>query len=116
MRKNRSLILKIAAFVVALSFGISAYAEPPREEIAHAYVLLKLAKHDYGGHKAEAIHQLEVAGRALGLDLHREGSAHERQMRSDELVSEAGRLAHDAEEKLEARDRQRVADHLDKAT
>lgn len=115
MRKNRSRILTIAAFAVALSFGIRAYAEPPRDEVAHAYVLLKLAKHDYGGHKAEALKQLELAGRALGLDLHGGPSAHERQMKSDELVSEAAQFAHDAEEKLEARDRRRVADHLERA-
>lgn len=115
MRKNRSLILKIAAFAVALSFGIHAYAEPPRDEVAHAYVLLKLAKHDYAGHRAKALHELEVAGKSLGLDLHGEGSEHERQMKSDELVSQAGQMAREARDKLEARDRTRVADHLDAA-
>ena len=115
MRKNRSWIVAIGAFAVALSFGIRAYAEPPRDELAHAYYLLKAAKHDYGGHKAEALKQLELAGRAIGIDLHGGASEHERQMRSDELVSEAARFAHDAEEKLEARDRRRVADHLERA-
>lgn len=115
MRTNRSFILQIAAFLAAVSFGISAYAEPPRQEVAHAYYLLKVAKHDYAGHRAEALKQLELAGRALGLDLHGGASEHERQMKSDELVSESGRLAHDAEEKLEDRDRRRVADHLEKA-
>ena len=112
---HRSFYLQIAAFALALSFGLSAYAEPPRDEIAHAYVLLKLAKHDYGGHKAEAIRELEAAGGALGLDLHGRGTEHERQLKSDELVAEAGRMLHEARDKLEARDRDRAASHVEKA-
>lgn len=107
--------LQIAAFTVAVSFGLSAHAETPREEVAHAYVLLKMANHDYGGHRAAAMHELEAAGNALGLDLHGHGTEHERQMKSDELVAESSRILHEARDKLEARDRQRVADHIERA-
>src|ERR1700757_1282484 len=103
---NRSLYLKIAAFVVAISFGLSARAESAREEVAHAYVLLKMAKSDYKGHKGEAIKQLEIVGHDLGLDLHGGGSERERQLKSDELVSEAGNMVREARNKLEARDRE----------
>ncbi|HEX4263935.1 MAG TPA: hypothetical protein VH597_06310 [Verrucomicrobiae bacterium] len=112
---HRSWYLQIAAFAVTLSFGASAYAETPREEVAHAYVLLKIAKSDYHGHKGEAIKQLELVGHDLGLDLHGGGSEHERQLKSDELLSEAGNMVHEARNKLEARDRDRAAAHLDKA-
>ena len=54
---------------LALTFGIRAYAEPPRDELAHAYVLLKLAKSDYKGIAAAALHgELEAAGHELGLE------------------------------------------------
>jgi hypothetical protein len=112
---NRSLYLQITALAVALSFGLSARAETPREEVAHAYVLLKLAKSDYHGHKGEAIKQLEAAGHDLGLDLHGHETEHERQLKSDELVSQAGSMVREARNKLEARDRDRAAEHLDKA-
>jgi hypothetical protein len=115
MKTHRSLYLKVAAFALALSFGVSAYAETPREELAHSYVLLKLAKNDYGGHKAAALQELEATGHDLGLDLHGRGSKVERQLKSDELVAESSRLLHEASAKLEARDRQLAAAHLDKA-
>jgi hypothetical protein len=115
MKTYRSLSLKIAAFLVALSFGLSARAETPRDEIAHAYVLLKMAKHDYGGHKANALKELEIAGHDLGLDLKGHGSEHERQMQSDEMVAESGRMLREASAKLEARDREHAAAHVDRA-
>ena len=115
MKTNRLLCLKIAVCALALSFGVSAYAEPPRDELAHAYVLLKLAKSDYGGHKAAALEELQAAGHDLGLDLKGRGSEHERQLKSDELVAESNRMLRDARDKLEARDREHVASHVEKA-
>jgi hypothetical protein len=116
MKRNyRKLYLQMAAAALALSFGLSAYAETPREELAHAYVLLKMAKHDYGGHKMAAIHELEEAGHDLGLDLNGRGTEHERQLKSDELIAESDRMLHEARNKLAAHDRERVASHVEKA-
>jgi hypothetical protein len=98
-----------------LSFGVRAYAETPREELAHAYILLKLANADYAGHRAKAMKELETAGKDLGLSLEGRGSEHERQLKSDEQVAEARRLLREARDKLEARDRDRAAAHLEKA-
>ena len=100
---------------MALSLGIRAYAETPREELAHAYGLLKLANHDYGGHRAKAMKHLEEAGKALGLEFNHHGSEHERQWKSDEQLAEARRLLREARDKLEARDRDRAAEHVEKA-
>jgi hypothetical protein len=115
MKTHRLLCLKIAACALALSLGIPAHAEPPRDELAHAYVLLKLAKSDYKGHRAAALQELEAAGHELGLDLKGHGSEHESQMKSDALLAESSRMLHDARDKLEARDRQHIAGHLEKA-
>ncbi|MGD0615355.1 MAG: hypothetical protein ABSA69_07955 [Verrucomicrobiota bacterium] len=112
---SRSRYLQIVAIVLAFSFGARAYAETPREELAHAYVLLKLANADYGGHRVKAMKQLEAAGKDLGLSLEGRGSEHERQLKSDEQVTEARRILREARDKLEERDRDRVAAHLEKA-
>ena len=101
------------AFVAVLM--VKAYAETPREELAHAYTLLKFANQDYGGHRGNAMNEIQRAGKPLGLRLKGDGWEHERQRKSDEQVAEAGRLVKDARDKLEARDRERVVEHLDKA-
>lgn len=90
-------------------------AETPRGELVHAYVLLKLANHDYGGHRLRAMEELESAGKMLGLELKGDGSEHERQLKSDEHLVEARRLLQHAREKLEARDRERAAERVDSA-
>ena len=112
---SRSRYIQIVAIVLALSFGVRAYAETPREELAHAYILLKLANADYAGHRAKAMKELETAGKDLVLSLEGRGSEHERQLKSDEQVAEARRLLREARDKLEARDRDRAAAHLEKA-
>jgi len=112
---SRSLYLQLAAIALALSLGVRAYAETPREELAHAYFLLKTADHDYGGHKGRAMQAVEEAGKALGLKLESHGSEHEHQWKSDERLAEARRLLRDARDKLEARDRDRAAAHVEKA-
>lgn len=107
--------LKLAAIALALSLGVSAYAETPREELAHAYALLKLANHDYDGHRVKAMKELEIAGESLGMKLEAHGSEHERKWKSDEQLAEAHRLLREARDKLEARDRDRAAAHVEKA-
>jgi hypothetical protein len=115
MKTHRTWYLQIAVCVLALSFGLRAFAEPPREELAHAYVLLKLSNNNYAGHKAAALQELEAAGHELGLDLQGRGSEHERQLKSDQLLAESSRMLRDARDKLEARDREHTAAHLDRA-
>src|SRR5580704_5027705 len=102
----KSTWIKMAAVAVALTIGVSAHAEGPREELIHAHHLLKTADNDYDGHKGEALKQLEIAGKKLGLKLGTgEWPEHEKQWKSDERVAEARKLLRDAREKLEDRDR-----------
>ena len=100
---------------MALSFGLRAHAEPPRQELAHAYGLLKLAKSVYHGHKGEAMKQIEAASHELGFKLEFHGSERESQLKSDEQLAEASRLVREARDQMEARDRDRIATHLEKA-
>jgi hypothetical protein len=105
----------MAAVAVALTFGVRAQAEPPREELVHAYRLLKSADADYDGHRGAAMKEVRVAGEKLGLTLEGEGGEREKQWKSDRRMNEARRLLRDVRDKMEARDRDRVAESLDKA-
>lgn len=114
-RKTHLLCLQIAALLAVLSFGLHAYAEGPREELKHAYHLLKTADHDYAGHRVVAMHAIEEAGHELGMDLGGEVSDHERQWKSDARVREAGRLLRHARDNMENHDRTRVAEKIETA-
>ena len=108
--------IRIAAIALALSFGVRAYAaETPREELAHSYRLLERADHDYDGHRIAAMKEIEAAGKDLGIQLRGDLPERERQWKSDQHLAEARRLLRHAREKLEARDRDRAADRVDKA-
>jgi hypothetical protein len=112
---SRSLYLQMAAVAAGLLVGISMYAETPREELSHAYILVRMADGDYAGHRAEALKSLQAAGKALGLELRGKGSGHEQQLKSDEQLAEARRLLRDSRDKLEERDRNLAAKHVERA-
>lgn len=109
------MYLKLSAIALAVTFGMYAHAEPPREEMAHAYYLLKEAKSDYSGHKAAAMKHIEGAAHDLGVEFKGGASEPERQWKSDKQLEEARRLLMDARDKMEQHDRDRVADRLQKA-
>jgi hypothetical protein len=115
MKNTRSFCLRVSAILVALTVGLSAYAETPREEVVHAYHLLEKADRDYDGHRGIAMEQVRAAGKDIGLELNGEIPDRERQWKSDKQLEEARRLLKHAREKLEARDRDHAAEHLDKA-
>jgi hypothetical protein len=107
--------IQAAVVALALAVGASAYAESPREEVAHAHRLIKFANGDYNGHRAIALRELQEAGKSLHLELGGEVDMHEKQWKSDKQLEEARRLLREARNKLEKEDRERVAARLDKA-
>jgi hypothetical protein len=111
----RSLCVSFFVALLTLAFGVKAYAETPREEIAHAFHLLKKADRKYDGHRVKAMDQVEVAGKALGLDLGGELADKEKKWKSDEQMKEARRLLVEARDKLEKRDKDLIADHVEVA-
>ena len=112
---SRAFFLQLFAFVLAFSVGVQAYAETPRESLVHAYRLLKVANHDYDGHRVKAMEHIEAAAKALGLELGGDLLKRERQWKSDAQLNEARKLLKVAARKLERADRDRVADRVDNA-
>src|ERR1043166_1088593 len=113
---SRILLLQILAITAAFSIATRAYAEPPRQELIHAYVLLKQANNNYEGHKAKAIDHVEAAAKALDLKFENMPNyERERQWKSDQMLAEARHLLTHARENFEMRERERAAAHLNKA-
>ena len=114
MKNNhRSFYAAVAAAALTLACGFSALAETPREELVHAFILLKTADRDYAGHRVNAMNEVEIAGKALGLRLRGDAPKGERQWKSDDQLTAARRLLVEARVKLESRDRERAAAHVD---
>ncbi len=108
-----AIIASAGTFLTASASA--AAAEAPREELTHAYRLLQRANSDYAGHKAKAMDDIAAADKLLGLTAIGELPERERQWKSDEQLREARRLLGDVREKMEARDRERIAVDLDAA-
>ena len=58
---------------------------------------------------------VQTAGKKLGLVLEGDDMEKEKQWKSDMKLAQARRLLREARDKLEAKDRDRVAEHVEKA-
>jgi len=103
----------VAVAVVLL--GNQAQAASPREDIVRAYFLIKMSNNNYSGHRDAALRELEVVGRELGLDMRSGGQNREPQGQSDSQMAEAFDILRVARDKLDRRDREHEAGHLEKA-
>ena len=99
----------------AVLLGNEAYAAGPRDDIVRAYFLIKMSNNNYSGHRDAALKELEIVGHELGLDLRSGGQNKERQRQSDAEMDEAFKILRVARDKLDARDREHEAGHLEKA-
>jgi hypothetical protein len=99
----------------AVLVGNQAYAASPREDIVRAYYLVKVSNNNYSGHRDAALKELEVVGKELGLDLRSSGQDKQPQIQSDTQMSQAFQILTAARDKLDARDREHEAGHLEKA-
>jgi len=61
-----------------------------------AYGLLRTADHDYHGHRARAMHQIEDAVKELGAHVSGSGKGHQKQVESDSQVKSAQSLLQEA--------------------
>ena len=113
MKTCRLWYVLVAAAVVLL--GNQAYAASPREDIVRAYFLVKMSNNNYSGHRDAALKELEIVGRELGLDMRSGGQNRQPQVQSDSQMAEAFQILQVAQEKLDRRDREHEAGHLEKA-
>ncbi len=75
---------------VLLSMCLSAFAGPaPGELLVQAYSALEQADHDYKGRRAEAMKEIEKAGKELGVTIKGKEKVHEKQVVSDDQLHTA---------------------------
>ena len=72
---------------------------------------IPLPKHDYKGHRVEAMKQIEAAAKVLGVNLHGDGRGHEKQGVSDEQLRSARGMLEQARPGLKGK----ALKHVDRA-
>jgi hypothetical protein len=105
----------VLVLAAAMLLGNQAFAAGPRDDIVRAYFLIKMSNNNYSGHRDAALKELEIVGRELGLDMRSGGQNKQPQGQSDSQMAEAFQILRVAQEKLDARDREHQAGHLEKA-
>jgi hypothetical protein len=97
MMKNMPsrLVLGFLAAAFLLSFSSRAEAAPI-DLLRQAYVNLSEADHDYKGHRADAMKQIEEAAKLLGVKLKGDGKDREKQGVSDDHLRVADNLLNEA--------------------
>ena len=105
----------VLVLAAAMLLGNQAFAAGPRDDIVRAYFLIKMSNNNYSGHRDAALKELEIVGRELGLDMRSGGQNRQPQGQSDSQMAEAFQILRVAQEKLDARDREHQAGHLEKA-
>ena len=90
----RFLALLLATAVLMVFTGRAQAA--PVDLLRRDYVTLAEADHDYKGHRADAMKQIEAAAKELGVKLHGDDKDHEKQGISDEHLREAEKLLNEA--------------------
>ena len=139
--KSFSTPIKAAALITALSCGASVHAitTPSAQPLAgvdagqslfetvafsdsaeagmlhRAYHILATGDHDYHGHRARAMHQVEDAAKLLGLDLSGDARDHEKQVLSDDKLREARGLISNVLASAAVKDQKKVVNHLNAA-
>jgi hypothetical protein len=132
--KSVSKLVSFAAGVVMLPLGLSAtpapltaapsdlsvapfqsaplqrvgWEEAKRRKLRQAYWLLEQGSHDYKGHRAEAMEHIRKAGEIIGMDLHGDGYAGDKQVDSDERLRMARRDLKDVVEETGGREHEHI--------
>ena len=93
-----------------LGLATKAHAAPG-DLLIKAYGNLEMADHDYDGHRADAMKEVEAAGKELGIKIRGEGKGREKQGVSDEQLRIARGLLEEARGELHGK----PLSHVDKA-
>ncbi len=95
--KIKRLAAGVVVAVLTVFFSARVLAGPaPGPLLAQAYGSLAAADHDYKGHRAAAMKQIEEAGKLLGVNVRGDGKNHEPQRESDAHLRNAESLLQEA--------------------
>jgi hypothetical protein len=97
--------------IETVAFSDSSEARMLRD----AYKILATGDHDYKGHRAKAMRQVEDAGKLLGMDIAGDLKDHTPQPLSDDILRTAQGYIRTVRNSAEVKDQERVARHLDNA-
>ena len=83
--------------------------------LTSAYLILATGDHDYKGHRVRAMHQIEAAGKLLGMDLAGNAKDRQTQVLSDDKLREARGLLETVLGAAEVKDQPRISKHIAEA-
>lgn len=89
----------VCMFLVGTTRLFAAVATPG-QLLQQAYTTLEMADHDYKGHRAAAMKQIEAAGKLVGVNVRGDGKGHEKQGVSDAQLRTAESLLNQAKSGL----------------
>lgn len=113
--------LTVVCALLAAFVTLTAHAGPAKTPanvaslLAEAYATLERADHDYKGHRAKAMEQIEAAGKVLHLNLRGDGHGHEKQGVSDEQLRAAEGILNQIKSELAGKKNNAVLGHVNKA-
>jgi hypothetical protein len=83
--------------------------------LTSAYIILATGDHDYKGHRVKAMHQIEAAGKLLGLDLAGDAKDRQKQVLSDDKLREARGLLETVLGAAEVKSQPHISKHIAEA-
>ena len=101
------------AFTAPNQFQTVAFSEA--QTLTGAYLILATGDHDYKGHRVKAMHQIEAAGKLLGMDLVGEAKDRQKQVLSDDKLREARGMLETVLGAAEVRAQPRISKHVSEA-
>jgi len=85
------------------------------KSLTRAYLILATGDHDYKGHRVKAMHQIEAAGKLLGVTLRGDDKGHKPQVLSDDKLREARGLLETVLGASEVKGQPRIGKHITEA-
>ncbi|HEY1685744.1 MAG TPA: hypothetical protein VGG19_13335 [Tepidisphaeraceae bacterium] len=121
----RAIYFRPLAFLAVLGFVASfalakdnASSQTKAQELGNlqeAYDLLRIADHDYKGHRAKAMHAIESAAHEVGGEAGAHRRGHEAQVTSDEQLRQAQTLLESVSSMASQMDQTRLSEHVSHA-
>jgi hypothetical protein len=94
-------------------FQTVAFSEA--QALTDAYLILATGDHDYKGHRVKAMHQVEAAGKLLGVNLHGDDKDRQKQALSDDKLREVRGMLETVLGAAEVKDQPRISKHITEA-